>query len=451
MWTMRKSIGAASLAGLAVLGLAVSPAQAQFYYPGVAVGPLTRVGPPAFTARQMLLANYALNARAAMAYAPWMYGYNPAPLLGAGYGLPAYSSPYLPGMTNPYGGYGGGGAPAIVYNIPAGGYQQNNYAQGMVDPSNPYSAALMAPTDQGTQINPYDSDPYSGFLRGSADVIRAQGSLMMDQEKARLMRELAVQARLNNKKLRLDTENYIRDHTETFTQEQARFAASTLRRIQETASVGEVESGKSMNLLLKDLGRHSNPKTETGSAPLDEDVLRRINITSPNGANLGILRNDAKLNWPIALADLVPQNTRTDIENLAAGLYKLAVSRKLSPNLVQDLSSRVDAIDSALRAKVNDIPTGQYMDAVRFLASLRSAVAALQQPEVAPAVADWHKFIQGGKTAQEVAEWLNRKGLTIAPSTSGDEAAYHALHTALANYDIGANASSAASASRKDQ
>jgi hypothetical protein len=58
-------------------------------------------------------------------------------------------------------------------------------------------------------------------------------------------------------------------------------------------------------------------------------------------------------------------------------------------------------------------------------------------------MADSQKFVRGGKTAEQVAEFLIKSGLTVAPATPGDEAAYNALHTALANYDVGVNAQTA--------
>jgi hypothetical protein len=45
------------------------------------------------------------------------------------------------------------------------------------------------------------------------------------------------------------------------------------------------------------------------------------------------------------------------------------------------------------------------------------------------------KLAANGKTAAELVKYVSDKGLRFAPSTPGDEAAYRALHLALAIYD----------------
>jgi hypothetical protein len=451
MWTIRKRIAAGALAGLAGLALQVPQAQGQFfrqwtlpvYSPGVnpftpfynVLNPTMRVA-PGMTSQQALY-NFGQGAWALAMAPPWAFGYNPypPPIVMGGAGMGGYSSPYMPGYANPYGSY----APMVGgYGGSPGGYPANMYGgTGMANPSNPYAAALTVPPDYGSAGNSYSSDPYSGSLYGTSSVIRAQGTLMLDQERARIMRELALQARQETRKKQFDTDQYIRENFPTFTQEQAKVAREQLKRIQSQASPGEIESGRAMNILLDDLRKHADKMAGVTSLPIDEDALKCINVTTPTGANLGLLRNGGKLSWPTALVDLVPAKTREDIESLTGPLYQLAVTNKLQGNnLVRDLDARVDQLQDALAGKVNDIPTGQYLEARRFLRELRSAVAALQQPNVAQAMADYQKFVSGGgKTAEQVAKFLIDRGLAVAPATPGDEGAYHALHTALANYD----------------
>src|SRR5262249_17963852 len=56
-------------------------------------------------------------------------------------------------------------------------------------------------------------DSKGGYLRGTADVTRAQGTLMLEQGQARLLREQAIQARLETKKKALETELWIKANT----------------------------------------------------------------------------------------------------------------------------------------------------------------------------------------------------------------------------------------------
>jgi hypothetical protein len=404
MRTITKWLCATS-AGLALLGAAVPAARAQFLRPG-AMSVTAPGSSPVYNPSS-----------------PLSGPYNPTP------------QAYAP-LTNPYGGgYGGYGSNA--YTQPATGATGSNPYAGVlaasgVGSSNPYSGWF-----------PYPTDPYSGFLYGTADLIRAQGTLMIDQERARLMREVAYQAREQTRKLKFDTDMYIKKNTPTLTQEMAKNLASLVKRIQNNASPGEVEGGKAQNVLLADLAKYGDKKNSAGAVPIDEEVLRHINITGPAGGNLGVLRNDGQIPWPSTLFDVVPEQERAEIDQLAKGLFELAVEKKLRPNLLHDLEVRVQRLQDTL-AKAKGLTALQRVDARRFLGDLQSAVRALGQG-LAPQYAEWRQFIRNGKTVQEVAEWLNSRGLLVAPAVPGDEAAYQALHTALANYDVAVQAQMTAS------
>ncbi len=55
-----------------------------------------------------------------------------------------------------------------------------------------------------------------------------------------------------------------------------------------------------------------------------------------------------------------------------------------------------------------------------------------------PDVGDYfnQKFAAKGKTTAELVKYMSDKGLKFAPATPGDEAAYRAVHQALAIYDV---------------
>src|SRR5438132_667032 len=76
----------------------------------------------------------------------------------------------------------------------------NPYAPGMINPYNPAGAPFVSPYDQ-PYANPYlpYADPGS-VLRGQADVMRAYGTVITSQEQARIVRELAMQAKLETRK-----------------------------------------------------------------------------------------------------------------------------------------------------------------------------------------------------------------------------------------------------------
>jgi hypothetical protein len=457
MRTFIKQFGVMALAGGALLGLSLPQASAQFFRqttlpvfsPGVnpmspfynPIAPTFRVA-PGVTSQQALFNTFQPLA-AASRLPPWMFGYNPypSPIIGSPFlpygGVPAYG----PGMySNPYGSY----PPTIIASSGGGG--SNVYGSaGLVDPNNPYTSALAAtnsPSSNGYSYAPYATDPYSGYLYGSAAVLGQQGKLILDQERARLLREMVHQSKLETKKKKIEFENWKKEHEWTFTKEQARNAKNTLERIRNNASVGEIESGNAMNLLLKDLAKYHGK--DVGTMPIDENILKRININNGAG-NLGVLRQDGQLTWPTALVDLVPEKERNDVDELAQGLYRLGLEGNLKPNLVRDLQVRVKRLQELLGNQLNDIPSSQFVEARHFLNDLQSAVTALSRPGLAPAYAAYLRFIRGGKTAKEVADYLIGNGLSVASANAGDEGAYNLLHSALAHYDIQASAAQVAS------
>jgi hypothetical protein len=117
MWTNTKRMGALALAGGVTLALALPQARGQFLRPGAM--PLSSPG----------VSPFSLAPPWAMPLQPMNPG---ATSLTNGALMPGSSSPYLTGYPNPSG----------SYPNPGGGYPSNPYVQGMVDPTNPYTAAL---------------------------------------------------------------------------------------------------------------------------------------------------------------------------------------------------------------------------------------------------------------------------------------------------------------------
>src|SRR5262249_33144289 len=122
-------------------------------------------------------------------------------------------------------------------------------------------------------------DPYSGFLRGTADVINSQGNLVNQLEQAKVVKEQAKQAAIDTRRKLLDKIRYERAHPPSWTEEQEKLGQLLLRRAQNTAGINEIWSAKSLNTLLDDLAKIQGKKA--GDLPdikLDGDVLKQINV-----------------------------------------------------------------------------------------------------------------------------------------------------------------------------
>jgi hypothetical protein len=361
------------------------------------------------------------------------------------------------GGRNGYGGFGGG-----YGGYGYGGYGYGGYGYGGYNPiaaaysplTNPYvaqstaiSASLAASSAYGGDgLNPYNTNPYDPYgygsygqtLKGAADLARSFGNLSTSFEQARLMREQYNQAQLDTKKKAFDLDMYIKQNTPTYTEEQARVARLTLKRIQTNSAPGEVASGKAINFLLDDLRKYPNKKTLVEPIPITEEILNRLNV-SKNTYGLGMLRDDGKFAWPLALQDLLTITQRDNLDKRIRGMVQDANKGKLDGNVLKDVRFEIDKVGDELVKKINDIPSSQYLDAKRFLQEFHEATIALERGE-APVQSKFQRFTEGGKTVQEVADYMITNGLRFSSATAGDEATYRAFYTILASYDVNLNA-----------
>ncbi len=434
MSTSTRWIGSGVLAALSVLGVAVPQADAQVSNPlfqvPFGVNPYFRVR-PGLTLLQAQYNTMAMG-QAYSSIPAYGFGWNPyVPPVYYGSG-PFYGGGYNPYASyNPYTAYGGGYGGA--YTPYGGGYGGSAYTP--------------AGYDGGAAYNPYTSyDPYG--LYGTAAIMNAQGQLMLNQERARMLREQAIQSRLETRKKALETDLWIKANTPTFTEEQAKIARTVLKRIQTNASPNEIASGSALNVLLNDLAKHPGVKTELGSLPVDEDALRHLNITRSGVGNLGLLRNEGRFTLPKALRDLVKPNEIKEMETNAQAVVSQGANGKVDENLLSDLKANVSKLRKELADRINDMPTSQYFEGKRFLNNFDDALLALEKGD-AVAYFNFQKAAAGFKNVQELAKYMIERGLRFAPSVDGDDAAYTAMHTALATYDVAVNAQQIASTSKE--
>jgi len=363
------------------------------------------------------------------------------------YYYPNYSTPYYPPAAySPGYGYGNGygynygspvspGVPATAGDPYGSGSLGSGYPGGSPGDNTPHTNPY--------GVNPYDPYGYGSFgqaLKGVASINRSLGEQAISYEQARLMREQYNQNKLDTIKKKFDLDMYIKANTPTYTEEQARVAKLTLKRIQTNSLPGEVATGKALNYLLDDLRKYPNKKAAIEPMLLSEAVLSQLNVTKGT-FGVGILREGGKFTWPAALAELVPPAKRRDIDAKVQALVKEGSREKgkLDTNMLRDVRDEMDAIKADLVQKVNDVPTAQYLDAKRFLQEFYEGTVALERGE-APVQAKFQRFIEGGKSIQDVVDYMITHGLRFASATAADEAAYRTFHANLASYDIALHA-----------
>lgn len=388
-------------AWVVALGILVSvsvPAQAQFY-PGQYYNP--------YAAAQ---AQYNYNLMRAQAWA----AYNAALYRQAQLGPTA--TPTDPRVMSPVLDPYAGAASTSYYANPA----------TITQPIDPYSS------------NPYSySDPWGGYLRGYADVLRAHGQVVTSYEQARLMREQALQAKLDTRKKAFELELFIRNNTPTFTQEQEKIAKQILRRVQNLTNPNEIWNGSSLNILLADMKKHQAKKVSVEPIQLAGEVLRHINVTGSFG-NLGLLRDDGRFQWPSALQDLVAEDRQKKVGDWAETLVARARNGQVEVKILKDVRLEIETIRENLLKKVNEIPTQPYIDAKRFLKDFEDACTAVEKGDAVPYF-EFQKFVANGRSVKEVIDYMIGRGLTFAKATQGDESAYLAFQSGLVATNIEVN------------
>lgn len=320
---------------------------------------------------------------------------------GAGVGS-LLTSPYMASMTSSGGGYGNNG----------NGYGWGNYNL---------------------------PDPYSGFLRGTADVINAQGQYLVNTQQAYLAKEQVRSAQIENRRRIFDEWLYERANTPTLNDERERMIREEVRRSRNDPPLPEIWSAKALNDLLSDAQKLQGKKVAGPNVALDEEVLKKINLTRGDGSNFGLLKNDGKLNYPLALRGLDgSRELREDLQAAVSKAYADAKDGKnVDPNTIQKIDDYSNKLHNALVKNVGSVPFAQYSEAKAYLKQLDDATKVLKK-------GDANEFINGNLTPKagnvgELVEFMTRKGLQFAPATGNEQAAYMALHKALVAYDVGAN------------
>jgi hypothetical protein len=286
----------------------------------------------------------------------------------------------------------------------------------------------LAPCAYG-QPYPYPYPIYqSGFgpgavLQGRAQVIDAQGNLMLQQEQARIEREKANQAKLDTKRKTLDWENYEREHTFTDVEKQARIQGLQIMQMLKTANDPLVLSGKAMNILLPYLTQVAEQGVHGPPVSLDPEQLKMINVTGKgSGANLGVL-SAGKMDWPLALRG--PQQQEVD------KAISKAVSDTLAGTLTfQEYNAAAKGVaklrqDAQTAWNAEQIDTAAYIESKRFLESLSNGLEVLKRPDAAKYLGGGFKAT--GNTVAELVVNMSRQGLSFAPALPGEEAAYYGV------------------------
>jgi hypothetical protein len=233
--------------------------------------------------------------------------------------------------------------------------------------------------------------------------------------------------------------DYIRTHQYTVTQQQLDIAKRILERVQKMPTNEEVASGKSLNILIKDLEQLAGLPVRNTSVMLDEDVLRSLNVTGQGSSgNIGLLRDNGRFAWPSVFDEenLTGDQQKKDVEVHAKELFQQAINAKIDKNALKDIRSSLRGLRGSLRKNFKEVPAQSFLEGLRFLDDFDAAVIALEKGDAVVTLDFQQKFATGGKTVQELVDYMKSKALRFAPANPGDERVYQVLQTALATHSM---------------
>jgi hypothetical protein len=330
-----------------------------------------------------------------------------ASTLSTGGGINPYSANLYGGG---YGGYGGGGY---------GGY-------GALDAySNPYSGY-------------YPSyDPFSGYLRGAADITNANGRFLSQVQQARLLQAQADTARLDFRRKAIDEANYERSLIPSPEAVRQKNQLSALDRARHNPPFTEILSGQALNDLFNHVAAEQAKGVKGPNVPLDENLLKSVNLKGANvPGNISLLKDDGRLTWPPSLRTPEFEQARTGLSDAIGDAVKqIKFNKAVPPGRIKDMRAELQRLNDILNRNVGDMPPSQYIEARRYLNNLADAVKALDDPNAV-------NYFNGSWTPQarnvaELVEQMRNKGLQFAPAGAGDEPAYNMIYQALAAFDSG--------------
>jgi hypothetical protein len=283
---------------------------------------------------------------------------------------------------------------------------------------------------------PQYNGPYGGYLSGAADVINAQGQMMVDQQQAFMMREKVRQEKVDTRRKQFDEYLYERAVAPTAEDDRERFRLEQIRRSRNDPPLTEIWSGKALNDLLLAIQQQTAKNVRGPDVPLQQETLDRINVTSGSApGSVGVLRDSGKLRWPFVLKRSAYQDDRTKLDKLAYDVFKQAEAGNVDADTLAGMTDSTENLRATLRNNVAEIAPNDYINGQRFLNELSDTIKVLQDPNIANYVT--HKWAAKGNSVAELVQQMSSQGLRFAPAVAGDQSAYAALHTAMVSYFAG--------------
>ena len=194
--------------------------------------------------------------------------------------------------------------------------------------------------------------------------------------------------------------------------------------------VTEIWAAEPLNALLVNLQTLETKGTTLPEIDIPDDVLPHTNLTSGVSAgNVGVLKNDGTLDWPMALRRSEFKPTQDELGTLTKSLVAEVKAGNIDADSYRKALALVDEAKSRLLSMRLSAP--EQIQGKRYLNDLTDAIKVLSQPDAA---SYFNKtYAAKGHTVKTLVAYMTKNGLKFAPAAPQDKVAYLALHRALAD------------------
>jgi hypothetical protein len=357
-----------------------------------------------------------------------------------GQALPANSAGRLGyGSVSP-----GSGSLAASYANPSLGY--GSLTNSNNNNNNPYGNGGYGAYGGGMWGTQWMMNPYQGYLSGAADITRAQADYYQTIQQAKLTRQEAIRSSIQTRRAMIEEAEWERAHMPDPEKIRQQALEREIDRARNSPPPTDVWSARALNALLRHLitqqgqlmSQQEKGRVRVPDVPLSEDTLEHINLTvGDSRGNVGLLKDNANLQWPLSLQREMFKNGREEINSLMQTAYKSAKGgSKPDSGTIRDLRHHYARLKEALDSNVNQLTPDEYIEANRYLNYVDKAITALRSPNVVHFFDGSWKPTKAHNVA-ELVQFMREQGLWFAEARPTDHAAYMALYYALATFDRG--------------
>src|SRR5262249_9202955 len=140
-----------------------------------------------------------------------------------------------------------------------------------------------------------------------------------------------------------------------------------LARARRDAPIGDILSGKALNVLLSELKQLHGAGRRGPTVSLDEEMMKFVNVSPKHGRNIGFIR-DGKIHWPVGLRGDAFAKFRDKIDDtLKDAIRRAATNGRVDMALMKDLNAALKGLDDTLDKVGTELTTAEYMEAKRYI------------------------------------------------------------------------------------